>query len=590
MVCRASVLAGLLVLSIGVVIALSFKAFPVMDDGYALEHIRSFSGFRECFGKDSYGFLRPVKNMLFWTLTRLPGSISLNAHFILAFLCAVSVLFVYLWLREWYDSALWPLAGVLMWALAPTLVSAYSWFSCANILVAVVFSMASLISWERACSGFEAGRRSAGVLWMGVCLLSFTAAFFSYEVAAVLPVLAWLQDRMRGRPMAAEKARAFSYLALVVCLAGMLAVRFSATGTIRPGNPGFAAVSDRYLMASGAYFLMNHLAWWMIPFGRQEVLGTFVLGSTAGAMLIGLSWLGMLSIVCIGAVLTWRGHRTGAGLLWAVCCLVPMCNFIPLRTGPFADYYLCLASVGLVLVLVEVLRICAVGFAKKGWMQAGCKVLFGAVVLWRLMSAVEAGFWASAWSDPSRLYMVSMKARPHAFRAAGCLARYYLIRGDLNQAVSLAHICRDEAPWSSVPCSILGDAANKRGDHGEAAAWYRSAVSNNTADAYSHYALAFTLETWLEDSGEAINHYAMALEGSLQHAYRETAMLNRGRLLGMNGRTAEAISVLEMAVSKFPESADIHYNLAVAYRQAGLTSEAERFYVRSIFLKQDSSR
>ena len=407
------------------------------------------------------------------------------------------------------------------------------------------------------------------LLGAGLC---HVVAFLAYEAAVVLPLLALLQDLARGRNPRNRPA-ALMYGALGLLAGIQLVARGMTPHGMNLNNPGFSPMSDRQLVFSSAYFLVDHLLWWAIPFGRQEVLGTFVWGKTVPGVQLLMAWLAVLLSLAVLISIRRRWPMAALGGAWSIAAFLPMTNLIPLRTGPFGDYYLAVPSIGLVLVVIELLRkIWAVvrqaEDQARRWKAVGWAAVAG-IGVWRGAAALTAFPWAERWNDPVALYRQSERARPFAYRARANLARDRMLNGHLTSAAELARWSHEDAPWYTLPYNIMGDVANRQGKHEEARDWCRNAISNGVADAYTHCLLAFTCETWLNDMPAAKEHYEAVIARKERHTFREVAFLNLGRLMGIEGNPQGATRLLRRALSEFPRSADIHHNLAVAYAEAG---------------------
>ena len=111
---------------------------------------------------------------------------------------------------------------------------------------------------------------------------------------------------------------------------------------------------------------------------------------------------------------------------------------------------------------------------------------------------------------------------------------------------------------------------NKKGRHRDAFAWYAAALTNGVADAYTHFALAYTADTWLDDAETARRHYAVVTAEGTKSMFQEQAFGDLGRLLGLSGDSDGAISTLTRGLSAFPHSIVLHHNISVAYRAKGL--------------------
>ena len=89
------------------------------------------------------------------------------------------------------------------------------------------------------------------------------------------------------------------------------------------------------------------------------------------------------------------------------------------------------------------------------------------------------------------------------------------------------------------------------------------------ADTYTHFALAYTAETHLNDTPTAIAHYTTVTTDGTVAGLREQAFGNLGRLHGLSGDTEAAIQTTRKGLEEFPLSAVLHNNIAVAYAAQG---------------------
>jgi len=78
----------------------------------------------------------------------------------------------------------------------------------------------------------------------------------------------------------------------------------------------------------------------------------------------------VLSWSCLG-ILSWGAWRlrkeapaVGIGLLVYLAWFFPVSNLVPLRNGPYADYYLVLPSIGLAMAFVGVLQAASARLSK----------------------------------------------------------------------------------------------------------------------------------------------------------------------------------------------------------------------------------
>jgi tetratricopeptide (TPR) repeat protein len=104
----------------------------------------------------------------------------------------------------------------------------------------------------------------------------------------------------------------------------------------------------------------------------------------------------------------------------------------------------------------------------------------------------------------------------------------------------------------------------------------KAAVQGGVVDSDLHYLMAeCLLKLDTNDSNAALNELNRALE---LNANSVSARTLRGKLLLRAGRAKEAVSDLELAIHKDPDSRAAIYNLAGAYRAVGRTAEADALF------------
>jgi hypothetical protein len=565
-----STLMLLLVLAIGGLAFQSRNAPLILDDVDQLQHVMSFRQAADWFGPDAYGLLRPIKNLMFWPIRQAGthGPQVAHATSLLAYI--MTALLLLLWIQRLFKSTEWAAVGAAIWALSPTQVSCLTWVSCANILICVSCMLASLCIWDARRKRLETEPAATQHAAIGAAMLLYAVGFFAYEVAITLPILLVLQDRIQGRKIASREAiLQYAWPAATTIL--LLAARWLCVTTNTPDNPGIHASHGQITLAS-AFFLIDHLKQWILPFGKQEILGTFVWGTSAPPSALMAAWVTAGALLWLAFMARRRAPLTAFGIGWFLITFLPMSNLIPLRVGPFADYYLALPSIGLAIATTDLLRR-ATARARRDtgprWKYRLSLSVVIAVIAWRGSSAITACQWARSWNTPEILFRQSIQSRPCAFRSRTNLARHLKLQNSLPEAETLAFQAQAEAPWYAAPCNVLGDIHNQKGDHGTAKAWYAEALARDPSDDFSRYALAYTCETWLNEPGIAEREYGDLVRPTAPITpYKRMAYLNLSRLYAESGRAASAVQILERATVEFPRSRDIRNNLAMALRDA----------------------
>lgn len=565
-----------LVIAAALLFSPALEAPLLLDDEDQLAYVQGMTSWRDALGLDCYGLFRPVKNLIFLAVARTPEMPLFGWHILSAGLYLLTALVAFLLLSHLLDSFRWGAVAAIAWTLAPTQVSAVAWLSCANILVMTFCLLVALICYDGARAG---GPRPAAAAWLAACTFLYAVAVASYETAVVFPALLVLWDIRARRPSLFTRAAAF-HLPVWLVTAAYLGLRFTAHASVmKMGNESFSTLSKTRTFLSAPYFILDHAALWLWPPGRQGVAGTYIWGVSASPRLLAACWLILAALagLAAGLALRRRAPLVVFGAAWFFVAFFPVSNLVPLQSGPFADYYLVLPSFGLALIVTDVVRRLwarAVREAGAGPARAAARALCTGFIAWRLGLALMCWDWADAWTFPPKLFARSAAARPAQFKAQANLARLFLLAGRIDDARDLAGRAADAAPWYAHARLVLGDIALRTEQPDEARRQFETALRLMPNAPYPLFALGFIAETHEQDTLRAAELYGrvLALPWS---ASSGTAALNLSRLLALQGRLDDAIRVGEDALARAP-NADLHYNLALAYRQKGDEAGAER--------------
>jgi len=584
-----------------------------LDDTGELFYVRSGLSWHDLFLRDFYGFFRPLKNLLFLGfngLIRSGGMAPAHAAAIvvgLGSLLAVNQLF-----RRLLENPWTALTASAVWLFAPTMVSCTAWLSSVNIQAMTGFVAGAVLLHLQASEGDEVAdavdgvspipqqrprassggpasaptgglrsgsgfQRVARVRWMvsagsAACAL---LAMLCYEGAVCLPLLLmatdlWLRPE-RVRTHTAQRG----YLLAALMLAVFLVLR--ALGGSRGQLSGSFAEITRWQVAfSSAHFMLLHLGIWLCPFGRQVLFGGYYWGQVPVALLA-LEWLALGLLAA--ATLAWWRHapRLTLGLVWFFVGFAPMSNVLGFKNGPYGDYYMACASLGLALS-------CAAGGealwrkmrGQQGWQAAAALAVLTLGVGWRLAAAVESAAWVQAWNDPVALLERSARTFPEAFDVLTELAKQRVEQGRLAEARALAERAITLAPQRAGAYAVLAVVAEQCGD--TPAAWTalrRFLKLSEQHTAWGWFFAGYLSEARDHDPEQAERSYREALAGTeawtADHVSAAEAL---GLLLASRGRVTEAIPLMQRAAALAPEHAPLQHNLAVALQKAGRKAEA----------------
>ncbi|MBC8125673.1 MAG: hypothetical protein H8M99_00800, partial [Gloeobacteraceae cyanobacterium ES-bin-144] len=398
----------------------SMRVPLVLDDWDHVAYVSMFSSWRDCFGVDAYALFRPIKNVVYYGLRDLP---IFQWHAINLSVYLAATLSVYLLMRRLLGSWVWAFCIALLWSTSPTQVSTAVWMAAVNLSLAVVLTCACLYFHD--LSG-ENPRQSRSRM-IGLAALSalfLLMAETSYETAICVPGLCVLMDALKKRAVFSRNS-IIRYAVLGSVTLAYLAIRshFGSTYSLQARNAAFAPdIQNWQLVLSAPWFLWKHFSMWFMPLGRLEFLSSYLWGVSASPLELAAAWIWLA--VLLGTIfLTWRRMPWVAfGFLWFLISSFPSSNFIPIRSGPIADYYLVFPGIGLAVALA--------GFARAllGWMKRNSSdqdshrpLIAGAILFlvgfWRLLCIPMFWLQTSLWNRPLDLYLSVDLTRPAQFHA-----------------------------------------------------------------------------------------------------------------------------------------------------------------------------
>lgn len=323
----------------------------ILDDLDEMAHVRRIGGFTDLIGLDCYGFFRPFKNLLFAGSDGLSNSLlSTHGFSLVLFLITTGISLVFL--ERLLGSRIRALAGTAIWALAPTMISTATWLSNANILLMTAGVLVGLLLHDHAQNLMVTNKKQQAIGAWGLAAVTEFLALVSYESAVAFIGLAFLCDGMRDRSRWRQKQSWLAYGAYAMVLIFYLAVRSHYQGIMALDNPLISPMSKSQLMISAGWLTWNHLDLWLWPFGRQQLMGSYIWGGPGFAMKLITGWSVLAGIIAVAWAAKRRWPLVSGGLVWFLLSFAPAGNFLPFFNGLVNDAYLVLPSLGLAWALV----------------------------------------------------------------------------------------------------------------------------------------------------------------------------------------------------------------------------------------------
>lgn len=561
--------------------------FPV-DDPQELFYIRSLQSRIELLKTDVFGLFRPIKNLLFILFDVLLPFIGVRGcRFIGVGVGVLSFFSVLELCRRILDDKWKALVASSVWLLSPTLVSSVAWLSCLNIQAMSALAALSIVFHDRAWSGSKF--RPSCVFFAEVF---FFLALISYESAvSLLPIFVLFDILLRPGRFRSRTAW-IVYASHTMVGVGYLALRhmFNAATQV---NGNFVDVSRWQIAISSPFFLSQHIASWFWPFGRFIVLGGYKWGDVSPWGLLAFWLLWMIAIVLV-VKHSKQHHDLAFGFFFFLLSFAPVSNCLGFGNGPYGDYYLTFASIGLSIAYVDAAwRLSEV----QGMWRRASLVLFGLCFLLRVAAIPEAMRWARLWSRGEVAFSASIRNFPNVISNKLAFIQWLSDQGQYGEAFELAEQIESSVGTDSPKMAkiqlVRGLYSLNVLKDGEAALRYfdqcESLHDEHLTSRLLHYYRGCVFEDINGDETAAITEYLTALAGKWNLDLIPCAD-RLARLKAIHGQIDEAIELWETAMKFDPANAVVVWNLSTAYRDRGEIEKSDvlkRRLERRQFLLRD---
>ena len=549
-----------------VVLSFSFsdRLFP-LDDAQELSFVRNLESVSSLFRSDVFGLFRPLKNILFLAFDHMLPVVGVRGCRSIGIAIGVLSFFPVLALcRRVLGNEAKALAAASIWLLSPTLVSSAAWLSCANVQMMVSLSALSVVFHD---ATWNDGRcRPSRVLLAGALLF---LSLVSYECAiATLPILLLFDFLLRpGRTGNREAWWAYAFYAAIVV--AYLTIRHSFNASTKV-NGSFANVERWQIVVSSPFFTGEHFLSWFWPFGRFTVLGSYRWGDAPWIVLV-LCTAVFVSALAFAIAKRKQFPVLSFCILHSIFAFAPVSNCLGLRNGPYGDYYLSLASVGLAVGCAE---LCSIFLRAKGSSRL---FAFAAVALFasiRLFAIPEAARWASMWSQGILAFEQSVRNYPRYFSNKQMLATLLFDAGRFEESLDFARQVEEDVGSDSYQMEnvyIVRLLYALRVERNADAAFReiencRRASMGGKRIALLRFYRGCVFDDLKGDEETAEKEYELALSGRWD--VDSVPCADRlARLKAIHGERDEAIALWEKALKLDPDNAAVRWNLSVARRQ-----------------------
>ena len=388
------------------------------------------------------GLYRPLTNLSYMLDFQIGGGDPRAFHRSNALLYAVVVALVFQLALAYGRGFDFALALGLLFAVHPVHCDAVDAIAGRSELLALLFSLASLIAWLKSRGSGEKSFR-----WLAVSVAAYALASAAKETGVVLPAIlavhAWvlpLDSRRGGR-----RADPWQLAPFAGALALYLVARFTALGQFAPTEPLLRGVPFEIRLHTLGSVFLEDLRLLVFPSLLQtDFYYRAQVGIATGAT--ARSLLGLALFTLAGAALAWLllragrprdGHPASTPAL-AACALALFLGFLfpvshLLDFGALmAERFLFAPSTGfLLLVVLAGAKALERAFASPGLRRGAAVALVGTLAL---AGGLRSAARAAEWRDAVALWVAADRDLPGNAAIRANLAAALLARGELEAA------------------------------------------------------------------------------------------------------------------------------------------------------------
>ncbi|HPF39000.1 MAG TPA: tetratricopeptide repeat protein [Phycisphaerae bacterium] len=480
------------------------------------------------------GFWQPLVTLTFALDANLAsGPLAEPFHFHLTnvALHLLNCALVFLLLRQFSRTLVWPVLLTLLFALHPIQVESVAWVSQRMTLLAASFALLATNCYVRYA-------KTGHARWMTPTLLFYACVLLSRPLYLALPGAFLILDiwplRRQGWQTLVEKIPLFGLL----LLGNMLdtSIREHAQPVHGGGLEGVQSILHNLASLLARPFWPFDLSPYHVP---ESTIGAISLGTVVDALIV--------TLFAVALILTFlRSKPVFVGLACMGLIVLPALIQAPFSEWLLSDQYLYLALV--------IPCLCAAAWlGDVDWGLQSRKRQWAAVAVTCVVAACAVGSYAQTLNWRSDRDMAEHSIALYPDQAFGYIAvvEAFIAEHDYEAALRAAERAQKMEP------------------------------DNPSTDFY----LGTVLLLYESDrSAQAIDHLESALKSNPNWI---ECLQNLGVALGRNGRTEEAIRYLERARDLDPSSAGIRLGLGTAYLETQKYADARREFEEAV--KRDNT-
>ena len=442
-----------------------------------------------------------------------------------------------------------------LFAVHPVQTESVAWVAGRRDVLSALFYLAGVAWYLRAMVGRERALAAVGLLLLA-CLSKGTSVVFP----AMALVLEWFWP---GRTPGREPRRWVRQAGVWAVAVAMIVVHVSvgrAKGVIQPAHGGSAAANAVTMSkAFGCY--VAAMAWPLHLSARHAFPPTTALAWLAAPAAFAL--LTVLSLV------RRRWRLAGICLAWFAVGLAPVSGILFPLSHPYAERYLYVPGLGLLILAARVLP-----------RRAAAGVLW-VCVAWSALT-VQRTF---DWHTSQTMWRSAVRVEPRSYAASQGLLFTHMEDERFPQAAAVARLMRATDADPFITRLLLAQTLFRAGRHVEARGHAVEAIALRPDDARG-YVVAGDVERSLGESASARKFYerAIALDPDCGEAHFGLGVLHE------HGNRGLALKHYKAAARLQPNHAEVHYNLGNVLWALEYNAHAEREYQAAIRINPHHAR
>jgi len=467
-----------------------------------------------------------------------------------------------------------------VFGLHPLHVEAVAWVSQRKDVLSAVFFMATLWTYARYAAQLTAARYAAVAFCLALGLVSKPMLVTTPFVLLLLDI--WPLRRLDPGNLRSVLWAGRRCLLEKLPLLGLAGASAWITYRVQEGAGSVASLVQVPLAARLMNIPLAYVWYLEKTFWPRGLIFFYPLvpGSLT-AMDAQLAIMVLFLVTILALALLGRAPYLAAGWLWYLGMLVPVIGFVQVGNQAYADRYAYLPQIGVVLAVTWGLH------ALGQHVRAGGRGL--AIAAW----ATLAGFiflttrQIPVWRNGVTLGEHALLAAPPTATAHVVLATGLIELRRYAEAHRHAEIATQLSPLAASPLFVLGNVLAGEGNKEEAIARYRQALRlEPRPDLGEAQSARIALGKLLGDLGRSTEALALLSQSIADNSNlgQPEVRVEIGRALMAQGRFAEAIDQLQLALQMQPDSAGAQGNLGIALTKSDRFAEGEEHLRRALEL------